>query len=708
MIRVIWISIGGVLTALLTAGQLLAAPIVTNISPTFGAYGDPSFINVRGMGFTGGALTVKLNGAGGTTAPASATSDNLIQMLVPQSAPWVSGPIYVQVGASGVISTQDFRVIGPGPYIDGFNPAVANVGNALTITGAHFSSPIRVKFTGANAFNTNPVSAAVLVVNVPAGAATGLISVTNLASPSGSYTSESLLYIPPPPVIGFSPKSGRTGTNVFITGASFTGTYKVTFDGLDAANFDVLSNAMIRAEVPANATTGKVRIYTPAGSGQSTSNFCLLPTITGFSPGFGPVGTNVTVYGKNFTDGSPSVTFGGTNAPSVSGVTSNQLTVVVPANAQSGPITVTTTNGTATSSELFYLPARITNITPNRGDPGTWIKVTGENFTNTSAVNFSGGSAISFWVTNNTTLGAQVPTNAVSGPISITTPAGTTNSTNRFYMPPVIIVFNPTHGLPGTNVTLTGQNFFDATAVRFNGSNATFSVVNNTTINATVPTNAQTGPITVVAPAGTNTSAVNFVLDYTANLGVTVTDSPDPVTVTSNLTYSIVVANNGPYPVPNVMLTNLLPGTVVLKSATSSAGAGSLNTNSNPIIGALGQINVGGNATVTLVVTPQFAGTISNFAAVAGLYPDPTPANNTAGNDTLVLPLALLSIRPVSPVAVRVSWPAALTNYTLEFKPVLTTNYYWSNVLTPPTVSGNENVVNDINSGAMKYYRLRN
>ncbi len=692
------------MTALLT-GQLLAAPIITNISPTFGAYGDPSYINIRGMGFTGGALTVKLNGPGGTTAPASATSDNLIQMLVPQSAPWVNGPIYVQVGASGVISTQDFRVIGPGPYIDGFNPAVANVGNALTITGAHFSSPIRVKFTGANAFNTNPVSAAVLVVNVPAGAATGLISVTNLVSPSGWYTSESLLYIPPPPVIGFSPKSGRTGTNVFITGASFTGTYKVTFDGLDAANFDVLSNAMIRAEVPANATTGKVRIYTPAGSGQSTSNFCLLPTITGFSPGFGPVGTSVTINGANFTDGTPVVAFGGTVAAAPTGVTFNQLTALVPAGAAAGPITVTTTNGTATSASLFYLPARITGFTPNNSGPGTTVKITGENFTNASAVDFSGAAAASFVVSNNTTIGVIVPFGVVSGPISVTTPAGTTNSTARFYAPPVISVFNPTHGLPGTNVTLTGINFFDATAVRFNGSNATFSVVNNTTINATVPNNAQTGPITVVAPAGTNTTAVNFVLDYTANLGVTVTDSPDPVTVTSNLTYSILVANNGPFPVPNVMLTNLLPGTVVLKSATTSAGT--LNTNSNPIIGALGQINVGGNATVTLVVAPQFAGTISNFAAVAGLYPDPTPANNTAGNDTLVLPLALLSIRPVSPVAVRVSWPAVLTNYALEFKPALTTNYYWSNFLTPPTVSGNENVVNDINSGAMKYYRLR-
>lgn len=687
----------GALAMLLGAGPLAGAPVISSFSPSYGAYGDPGFITINGSGFSPGTLVVKFNGV---AAPASAPAANQIQAQVPAGAPLGPGPIYVKVGSDETYSADDFTVIGPGPYVTGFSPSIGSGGTPVTINGAHFSNPLTVKFTGVNPFNVNPASPTSFTVNAPAGVMSGPITLSTVL---GSYTTPTNFHVPPA-ITGFSPSKGRAGTNVLITGSSFLEATAVRFGTLDATTFSVLSNGAIQATVPVNAVNGQIRVIAPAGSAFSGSNFVVLATITGFSPGFGPVGTSVTINGANFTDGLQSVTFNGV-AATVTSTNFNQLTALVPAGASSGPIAVTTTNGAVTNATLFYLPPRITSFTPNNSGPGTTVKITGENFTNASAVDFSGAAAASFVVSNNTTIGAIVPFGVVSGPISITTPAGTTNSSSRFYAPPVISVFNPTHGLPGTNVTLTGQNFFDATAVRFNGSNATFSVVNNTTINATVPNNAQTGPITVVAPAGTNTTAVDFVLDYTANLSVTVTDSPDPVTVTSNLTYSIVVANSGPYPIPNVMLTNLLPGTVVLKSATTSAGT--LNTNSNPIIGALGQINVGGNATVTLVVAPQFAGTISNFAAVAGLHPDPTPANNTAGNDTLVLPLALLSIRPVSPVAVRVSWPAALTNYALEFKPVLTTNYNWSNVSTPPSVSGNENFVNDVNSGAMKYYRLR-
>lgn len=290
--------------------------------------------------------------------------------------------------------------------------------------------------------------------------------------------------------------------------------------------------------------------------------------------------------------------------------------------------------------------------------------------------------------------------------MSVTTPAGTTNSTVRFYVPPAISVFNPTHGLPGTNVTITGVNFLDASSVKFNGSNAVFGVVNNTTITSSVPNSALTGPITVIAPAGSNTTAQNFVLDYTANLGITVSDTPDPVMVTSNLTYIIQVANSSGFSAPGVMLTNLLPANVNLKSATTTAG--SLNTNGNPIIGSLGQLNVGGNITVTLVVAPQTSGTISNFAAVGSLYSDPAPANNIASNTTLVLPLPLLSIQKPAAGYVRVSWPSALTNYVLQFVPAFSNTIYWSNDLTLPTISGNEKFIVEPASNTMRYYRLKN
>lgn len=50
---------------------------------------------------------------------------------------------------------------------------------------------------------------------------------------------------------------------------------------------------------------------------------------------------------------------------------------------------------------------------------------------------------------------------------------------------------------PGADVTITGTNFTGATNVRFNGVQAVFSVVNDTTINATVPAGATSGAVSV-------------------------------------------------------------------------------------------------------------------------------------------------------------------------------------------------------------------
>jgi len=688
-------------TMLLGADQLFGAPAISSFSPTFGSSID-GYITIHGSGFWPGTLVVKFNGVRDYTA--GVTTENgeiVVKAQVPTNAPNGSNPIYVEVGGSGTYSAEDFTVIGTGPYITGFSPSIGGGGAAVTISGAHFENPLTVKFNGVTAPPTNTGSYTSFVVNAPAGVTTGPITVTTAF---GTYTSVTNFHVPPV-VTGISPAAGRTGTNVIITGSSFLDTTAVRFNGLDAGSFNVLSNGAIRAGVPVNATTGLIRVIAPGGSAYSSGNFVVQPTITGFSPGFGPVGTSVTVTGANFNVGTPVVKFGSTTASTPTGVTFNQLTVAVPSGATNGPITVTTTDGTVTSANFFYLPANITSFTPNNSAPGTTVKITGVNFIGATNVSFDGAS-VSFTVTNNTTIGATVPGGVTTGLIRITTPAGTATSGGLFYGFPVITSFNPTHGLPGTNIAIIGVNFLGATAVRFNGTPAAnFTVASNAMINATVPTNAQTGPITVVAPAGTNTSAADFVLDYTANVAVSVTDLPDPVTVTSNLTYTIVVTNRGPFPAPGVTMSEMLPASVVLKSATTTAG--SLNTNANPITANFGQIGVSNSVFVTIVVSPQTEGTISNFVSVENLYLDPNPANNTAVTFTTVEPFPLLSIRLVNTNLVQVSWPAALANYNLEFKPLLATTNYWSNVVTAPQIIGNESVVTETNVGAMKYYRLK-
>jgi len=186
---------------------------------------------------------------------------------------------------------------------------------------------------------------------------------------------------------------------------------------------------------------------------------------------------------------------------------------------------------------------------------------------------------------------------------------------------------------------------------------------------------------------------------------VSVIDAPDPVFIGSNLTYTITVANSGPFNAPNVRMTNTLPASVTLKSAATTRGV--LSTNSNPITGALGNLTNGAPVIVTLTVVPNALGTIIDTVSIASDNPDPASANNTFTAVSTVLPLPILTIRRAGQSQLNISWPVALTNFGLQFNTALNAGVPWANVVTPPVISGDQNVVTETNTGTNRFYRLK-
>ncbi len=692
-----------ILTAVLTilAANAPAAVNVSGFEPKYGAPGD--VITISGSGFYPGTLTVRFNGVLSGNAQATAADGTVAQAYIPNGAS--TGPITVQVGASSGSSAQDFIVIGPGPYVDDFAPKAGSAGSTVVdLSGKRFYYPTPVTSV---TFNGKAAAFTILTdthiqVTTPALATTGPIKLTTAL---GSYTT-SLNFCITPSFSGFAPASGRAGTNVVLTGENFSNTVSVTFNSVPAPGFVVLGNGAIRATAPTGVTKGKIRVITPAGSADSTTSFVVPPTIFGFTPAAGPAGTIIVVTGANFDVGALVVTFNGTPA-AVSGVTFDRLLAQVPAGATTGPLSILTPDGGHTSVAIFYLPPVITGITPNKGGAGTPVLISGQNLTNATAVTFDGVPAVSFTVSNNMAIYAVAPAGVSSGRITVINPGGTAVSPDKFYAAPLITLFSPTHGLPGTNVALYGKNFLDATAVEFNGTPSSFSVASNGFMLATVPTGAQTGPITVKTPGGTNTTATPFVLDYASDLGLGGGDSPDPVWQGSNLVYSLTLTNGGPHEAPHTRVTFNLPTNSVLKSLYSSRTGTTWTTNGNVLTADLGTITPVQNVSLVLTVAPMAPGLATFTATAAGDYTDPQPANNTVVLDTLVRPPPVLDIQLVATNRVRITWPEMLSNFVLQYRPDLDSGSYWSNNPAAPVILDGRRTVTERTTNNVRFYRLQ-
>jgi hypothetical protein len=321
----------------------------------------------------------------------------------------------------------------------------------------------------------------------------------------------------PPAINSFTPTSGTVDTWVTITGTNFTGATSVAFNGTATLDFYVYSSTEIVVFVPPGATSGPVSVTTPFGTGTSSDSFTFTappPDICCFDPTSGPVGTSVEIWGPNLT-GATSVTFNGTADPDFVVDSSSLITAHVPAGATSGPISVTTPGGTATSYGSFTVtasPPAIGSFTPTSGPAGTSIDIQGTGFTGATSVEFNGTTA-SYTVDSDSELHATVPTGATSGPISVSSAGGTGTSSASFTLtppPPKISSFSPTSGAVGTNVDVLGTNFTGATSVQLNGTTASYTVDSDSELHATVPTGATSGPISVSTAGGTDTSSNSF------------------------------------------------------------------------------------------------------------------------------------------------------------------------------------------------------
>ncbi|HSE63448.1 MAG TPA: IPT/TIG domain-containing protein [Thermoanaerobaculia bacterium] len=151
---------------------------------------------------------------------------------------------------------------------------------------------------------------------------------------------------------------------------------------------------------------------------------------------------------------------------------------------------------------------------------------------------------------------------------------------------------------------------------------------------ATPTPTVSASPTTTPSPTPTPTPTPGM----PADLAITISDSPDPVTSGGQLTYTIEVTNNGPGSAGNVTMTDPLPAGTTFVLCTTGQG-----TCSGPSVGTNGTVTAnigqlaptaGGNVTITIVVNVTGAAppSLSNTVTVTSGPPSSTPDPNGADN----------------------------------------------------------------------------
>jgi hypothetical protein len=323
-------------------------------------------------------------------------------------------------GASGdvTVTTTDSTVSRSGfgyflaPSITSFTPTTAITGTQVVITGTNFTGTTAVSFGGvAASFTINsPTSITATVIS----GVSGNVSVTN---PAGTATLGGFTFIPPPSLSTVSPSMAGEGSVINLYGTHLDIVTAVSFGGVAAASFTIVSPTQITAILGAGAS-GTVKLQSPAGEASMPSFiFVNKPTVTAFTPASTFKGKTVTITGTNFMT-VKEVRFGGAPAASFTVMSPTSITALVDTGA-TGKVKVVTSGGADSLAGFTFLTVPvIASFTPTSASSGTPVTITGTGFTGITGVQFGGVPAASFTVNSASSITAQVGAGA-SGDVTV-------------------------------------------------------------------------------------------------------------------------------------------------------------------------------------------------------------------------------------------------------------------------------------------------
>jgi uncharacterized repeat protein (TIGR03803 family) len=153
----------------------------------------------------------------------------------------------------------------------------------------------------------------------------------------------------------------------------------------------------------------------------------------------------------------------------------------------------------------------LVNVTS--GAEGAQVGILGQGFSAKSVVEFGGIKATTIKPAGSTYILATVPTGALTGDVTVTTGSTLLSTLASFKITPTYKSFAPPSGPVGTVVTFNGTGLTQTTKVTIDNVSASFTVVSDSEITATVPTGAATGKIVVTTKGGSVSSSTSFTVN---------------------------------------------------------------------------------------------------------------------------------------------------------------------------------------------------
>jgi hypothetical protein len=625
---------GGYTTA--SSIPVLTSVVVSGLSPSNGAIGGGTSIDITGSGFTSNITSILF----GSVVATSYTFNNQNSITVVSPASTSAGSVDVVISIDTVPSNATSYYYG-NPVLSSLSPPNGSLhgGTTVTIRGSGFT--VSSLSTVTILFGNTPVTSyaflddTTMTVTSPASTSAGSVDVTvsidGVVSNAVSFSYGSM-------ITSISPSYGSIngGTSVTISGNGFTSNITSILFGSSPATDVVFINDTTLTAVSPSASTGSVDVTVNIGGvlSNAVGYYYGTPVITSISPTNGSVGggTAVTLRGSGFIRSSAStlrIFFGNTSVSSYTLVNDTTITTTTPVASTSGSVDVTVSIDDAISNAVtyYYGNPTINSLSPTNGSigGGTSVTISGTGFTS-DITNLLFGSlpATNIVIVNATTITAVSPSASATGSVNVTVSisGAISNVVTYYYGNPTISSISPTNGSigGGTSVTIRGTGFTsNITSLLFGIISATNIVfVNTTTITARSPAASISGSVDVTLSI--NGAMSNAVTYYYGNPTIS---SLSPTNGSIGGGTSVTITGTG--------FTST--DTSVLFGSTSATNVVFINTTTLTAVSP--SASASGSVDVTVVIN----GSISN--AVGYYYGNPVITNLSPSSGSIGMPITI-------------------------------------------------------------------